>query len=234
VSRIAIFDWYGTLARWEHEGSSHYVQILNSHGYEVDPLIIDSYFNRWDGTDHVEHSRSRETYVAWTRSRLVGLLRDCGVGRAEIDAIAEDLLDADLRMPMVAFPESATVLTRLRQMGVTIGVCSNWGWDLEPFLDLTNLRTLIDVAITSARVGYRKPHPSIYAAILKELDAAATDAVFIGDSWAPDVLGPISAGMAAVHVCRDPDGCYPDLVGGAFRVTGLEELLTLSPFSKSP
>jgi putative hydrolase of the HAD superfamily len=64
------------------------------------------------------------------------------------------------------------VLGELRRRGLTIGVCSNWGWDLEAALRATGVDALIDVALTSARVGYRKPHGAMYESMLSALGVA--------------------------------------------------------------
>jgi putative hydrolase of the HAD superfamily len=140
------------------------------------------------------------------------------------------LVDVDLRTSMVVFPEVPSVLAELRRRGLTIGVCSNWGWDLEAALRATGVDALIDVAVTSARVGYRKPHTAMYESILGALGVAAPETIFVGDSWEPDVLGPIGAGMRSVHVDRAPArgeraGASPPLVAGASRVSDLRRLL---------
>jgi putative hydrolase of the HAD superfamily len=57
---------------------------------------------------------------------------------------------------------------------------------------------------------------------------APPEAIFVGDSWEPDVLGPIGAGMRSVHVDRaqgERAGSLPPLVAGATRVSDLGRLL---------
>lgn len=52
--------------------------------------------------------------------------------------------------------------------------------------------------------------------------------LFVGDMWVPDVLGPLTAGMRAVHLWRPDravDGVAPPLPEGAARITGLRELI---------
>jgi putative hydrolase of the HAD superfamily len=71
----------------------------------------------------------------------------------------------------------------------------------------------------------------IYEQTLATLGVRAEDAIFVGDSWRPDVLGPISVGMTSVHVCRDPTKDLPELIDGARRIGGLEQLLSLEQFS---
>lgn len=63
----------------------------------------------------------------------------------------------------------------------------------------------IDVFVTSAQVGYRKPHPRIYQATLEQTGFGADDAVFIGDSLRTDVLGPQRAGIRSVLLARDAE-----------------------------
>jgi len=228
VVQAVIFDWFGTLAQWPHGPTSSYTSIFEEHGYQVNPAVLDRYHTRWDGIDHTEHSVGRATYMAWSRQRLIGLAAECGVPGPHRDVVVDALIEADLRTAMVVFPEVPSVLAELRRRGLTIGVCSNWNWDLDDVLRSTGVAPLIDRAVTSARVGYRKPHRAMYASILTALRVTAPEAVFVGDSWSPDVLGPIDAGMRSVHVDRTPgqrQGSLPTLVAGATRVRDLRRLL---------
>lgn len=225
--KAAIFDWHGTLAHWEPPGASAYLAVLASFGYEPEARVIDDYHDRWDGVDHRAHSTSRDAYVAWTRRRLLGLVRACGVRDAEAERVVEALLESDDATPMVPYPEAIPTVRSLRDRGILIGVCSNWGWDLETFLTATGVAPHLDLAVTSARAGFRKPHPGIYERTLASLGVEAADTVFIGDSWLPDVIGPTSVGMAAVHVLRRRSHPAPDLPPGVARVGALDELLPL-------
>jgi putative hydrolase of the HAD superfamily len=226
VVRAIIFDWFGTLAEWPHGPTSSYTSIFHQHGHRVDPAIVDGYHHRWDGVDHTEHSTSRGTYMAWSRQRLVGLARECGVPEQDQAILVDAMVDADVRTAMVVFPEVPSVLAALRRRGLIIGVCSNWNWDLVDVLESTGVAPLVDVAVTSARAGYRKPHAAIYQSVLATLGVTAPEALFVGDSWEPDVLGPIDAGMRSVHVWRSKGTDEPPpLVPGASRMTDLRPLL---------
>jgi len=228
MAQAVIFDWFGTLAEWPHGSTSNYASVFLSHGYPVDPAVFDRHHTRWDGVDHAEHSVSREAYVAWTRQRLTQLTEDCGVAVSERETLIDALVEVDQRTSLVVFPDTAVVLATLRRRHMAIGVCSNWGWDLASALDATGVTPLVDVAVTSARAGYRKPHAGIYESVLAALGVAAHDAVFVGDSWKPDVLGPIGVGMRSVHICRSPGtASLPELVTGAYRVSDLHALLAL-------
>ncbi|WP_184436116.1 HAD family hydrolase [Mycobacterium sp. AZCC_0083] len=62
------------------------------------------------------------------------------------------------------------------------------------------LDTTIDRVISSVTVGWRKPHPNIFATALRECGAAAQDSVFVGDNWDADVVGPRGVGMPSIYV----------------------------------
>jgi putative hydrolase of the HAD superfamily len=77
-------------------------------------------------------------------------------------------------------------------------VCSNRGWDLEADIYATGLAGDIDVLVTSAQAGFRKPHQRIYQETLERAGFGAQDAVFVGDSPRTDVLGPQRVGIRSV------------------------------------
>jgi putative hydrolase of the HAD superfamily len=230
-----IFDFYGTLARWaDSERAITYESIFDAHGYALPVELRDYYFSRYDGVDHTEHSVDEAAYERWVRSRLRDFIESCGVQDHHADGLIDALRAAD-RGEMTAYPEAAATLRALREAGLPIGVCSNWGWELDAFLDDVGLLPLVDVPVTSARAGCRKPHPNIYRRSVEALGVEAADVVFVGDSWEPDVRGPRRMGMMAVHVWREEDRpglLPPELEPGDHRVetlTGVLALVGLAP-----
>ena len=109
---------------------------------------------------------------------------------------------------MVAMPGAGSCLATLKGAGFTIAVCSNWGWDLREDLAGTGLTANVNVLVTSAQAGCRKPHPRIYRSTLDLAGFSAEDAVFIGDSLRTDVLGPESAGIRSVLLAREPTEAF--------------------------
>jgi putative hydrolase of the HAD superfamily len=172
---------------------------------------------------------SEQAYEAWVRSRLSDLTAACGVVDGHADQVVDALRAAD-RGRMVAYPEARAVLERLRADGYAIGVCSNWGWELDAFLAQVGLLDLIDSRVTSARAGARKPHPRIYGSSLRSLGVEPEFVTFVGDSWEPDVRGPRRHGMAAVHVWRREERAgqaAPVLGPGEHRVDDLNGVLDI-------
>jgi putative hydrolase of the HAD superfamily len=227
VVSAVVFDFYGTLARWKDGAGLNYAGVFAAHGYSVEDSVLDAYFRRYDGIDHSEHSVDEQTYEVWVRSRLHGLAESGGVHPAERGAVVEALRAAD-RGPMVAYPEVATTLRAIRDAGLPVGVCSNWGWELDAFLERVGLLDLVDSAITSARAGSRKPHPAIYVHSARSIGVDPRDILFVGDSWVPDVRGPRRMGMKAIHVWRHEERVgqtAPALEEGDHRVADLAGVL---------
>jgi putative hydrolase of the HAD superfamily len=227
--RAVLFDFYGTLACWSDLGHSSYQGVFEGYGYRIPEDVMAAYIDRYDGVEHLEHSADAVTYDAWVRFRLRQLADECGVAPAHVEQVIDDLRAAD-HGDLSAYPEAVVTLRSLRERGYAIGVCSNWGWDLQAALDRAGLSDVIDTAVTSAQAGARKPHPKIYEIALTHLETPAADVLFVGDSWGPDVLGPQAAGMRAVHVWRPEERggqIPPELEGETRRIGELSELLTL-------
>jgi putative hydrolase of the HAD superfamily len=229
VVRAVVFDFYGTLARFADTSAANYVTVFAAHGYHPERELLDGYYSRYDGVAHGEHSVSEQAYEAWVRLRLRDLTDACGVSEPHAEGLIDALRASD-GGAMVAYPESAPTLSSLRAAGLAVGVCSNWGWELNAFLDEVGLLGLVDVAVTSARAGARKPHPDIYGASIDALSVDPSEVVFVGDSWEPDVRGPRRLGMTAVHVWRAeerPGVEPPALERGDHRVGDLHGVLPI-------
>jgi putative hydrolase of the HAD superfamily len=225
-----LFDFYGTLAYAESWGPS-YGDVLAGHGITLEDDVRRQWVSdAFDGLDHGEHSVSREAYVAWEKQRLADMLADCGVGPDDAPRLVDDLWRAGKTWTLAAYPETRAVLGELRARGVTVAICSNWDWDLDRALRSAGIDDLVDVAVTSAQAGARKPHRRIFDATLAALGMQRPDgSLFVGDSWHADVEGPRALGMTAVHVRRADDGreAPEELPEGVHRVADLRGVLAL-------
>lgn len=77
-----------------------------------------------------------------------------------------------------------------------IGICS----DLTAHIQHRKIRRLgiahlIDAVVTSEEAGVEKPHLQMFTMILSKLGVAASEALYIGDSYKKDVVGAESAGI---------------------------------------
>jgi putative hydrolase of the HAD superfamily len=228
--RAVLVDFYGTLARATTWVSAD--EVLAEHGYDLDAEHRAIYFaDGLDGVEHDEHSRSRDHYVAWQRERTLAMLAASDVHPGEYETIVEKLRAGAESRVLEPYDEVSSVLAELRVRGLPIVICSNWDWDLAEAVAESGLTDAVDAMVSSAWVGARKPHPRIYAAALAEVDVDPTDVLFVGDTWGPDVAGPLEVGLRPLYLRRDghwPDGTAPPTADGvavAADLTGILEVL---------
>ena len=89
--------------------------------------------------------------------RGLGAARACASWRSpaacptpELAGLVEALRATD-QGRLVAYPEAVSTVSSLRAAGFSVGVCSNWGWQLDPCLEEVGLLELVDAGVTSAR-----------------------------------------------------------------------------------
>jgi HAD superfamily hydrolase (TIGR01662 family) len=148
-----------------------------------------------------------------------GALEEIDVGVLEARAFADlDLrLDAPTRDRCSAliqeawwhgvrvYPDAIDVLRRLRRTGLRLGICSNAPYrsaSMHGQLHHVGVRQLVDAAVFSADVGWRKPSPRLFAAALEAVGVPAERTLFVGDCVREDVEGAAAVGMRTVLVAR--------------------------------
>lgn len=147
--------------------------------------------------------------------------------------LADDLRDRCASIAQRAWFESmrlcpgvVDVLGELRAGGLRIGLCSNAPYrpsSMHEQLRHVGVAGLLDAAIFSGEVGWRKPSERIFRAALSALHADAATTVFVGDRLREDVAGASAAGMRTILVRRgepgEPprDGPAPDAVVDSLR-----------------
>jgi putative hydrolase of the HAD superfamily len=211
--KAVIFDFYGTLAETPSWGPS-WQEMVAEVGYDLPDDLRDRWWNDGlDGSEHDEHSQSRDHYIAWQQARTRGMLDECGVPPDTQEVLIARVREIGAHRKMRAYEETAAVLREVRARGLTLAICSNWDWDLEEAIDAAGLTGTVDVTVSSAWVGARKPHRRMYDAVLERVGVAPEAAVFVGDTWSCDVEGPRAAGLHPVYVRRPhlgPDTTAPD------------------------
>ncbi|HZM75558.1 MAG TPA: HAD family hydrolase [Candidatus Limnocylindrales bacterium] len=129
------------------------------------------------GTVFLRSLLGREPDPAVTRELMDVYIGEWDSGVTYLDGLGDWLseLSHDYRLAIVSnVHEAHLVPSHLEKMG---------------------LKNRFDAVILSVEVGWRKPHPEIYATALKTLGAQADQAVFVGDTHAADFLGPERAGI---------------------------------------
>lgn len=163
--------------------------------YESEAAFVDAYLDwcrdAWYDGEHVEirlHDRLRSLF-AGPHDELVRAMVEC--------------FKSDYPKTLVATQGAIDALQQLRKRYRLVVVSNFLVPDLpSELLDALGYEGCFEFVINSAELGYKKPHPGIYAHALARAGADVTDVVFIGDNLGNDVLAPIALGMHALWLNR--------------------------------
>lgn len=109
------------------------------------------------------------------------------------------------------YPETLTVLQKLRQDGYIVGVISNWDSRLTGILEALGLMAQLHHVTISAVVGWEKPHRAVFDHALRAVSVSPSRALHIGDSLREDVQGAAQAGLQPLWIQRQAasESAYP-------------------------
>jgi HAD superfamily hydrolase (TIGR01509 family) len=116
-------------------------------------------------------------------------------------------------------PGTREALERIRER-YAIAVISNADGRIDAVLGRCGICDCFASITDSGIVGHEKPHPEIFAAALREMNADPAESLYVGDVYSVDYIGARNAGMDAVLF--DVSGAYQER--GLPRVESLAEL----------
>jgi len=97
---------------------------------------------------------------------------------------------------LVFLPGDRALLKRWK-LGYRMGLVSNFddSKTVCQVLKREQLSGFFETLVISADLGLRKPRPEIFRSALERMALAPEEALFVGDSWACDILGAQALGM---------------------------------------
>jgi HAD superfamily hydrolase (TIGR01509 family) len=105
---------------------------------------------------------------------------------------ASSFVEALLFRPLEGVAEA---LRLLRSAGLALACVSDWDVGVGLQLERAGLGSFLDVVVSSAEIGARKPDPRVFRAALDRLGIAPERALHIGDAEG-DRTGALAAGLA--------------------------------------
>jgi REG-2-like HAD superfamily hydrolase len=116
------------------------------------------------------------------------------------------------------YPDVVPAFEAGRDAGLIQGVISDWGTDLLAILQHLGLTSFLDFVVSSAVVGWAKPHPQIFLHALARGGVNPDEAVYVGDFYVNDILGARSVGIHPVLL--DREGTAPKVDCPVIRTLG--------------
>jgi putative hydrolase of the HAD superfamily len=147
-------------------------------------------------------------------------------GELGIEAPAEVLTEvADRRISFNPYPESVAVLRRLKVLGLTLYVVSNWDILLAEVLEALGWMQYFDGIVASALLGVEKPDPRIFEEALRIGGVRKERVVHVGNDPVADIQGAAAAGIDTVLVDREGDIGAPEASFIIPDLNGLPEIV---------
>lgn len=120
--------------------------------------------------------------------------------------------------------EALASLSRRSRLGVASGASDSSAADIRRALARVDLERYIAACFCPDNVGYHKPDPRFYQAVLDRLGVGAGEVTMVGDSLEKDILPCRRLGMRTVLVAAvEP----PSLPAGVLWLRGLPEIIDL-------
>jgi putative hydrolase of the HAD superfamily len=216
--RAVLFDFDGTLGYYRPSHLDLYVEAAAERGVVVTVAAlraaVDVGWAPWEtvyGVDHSAHSADEASFASIRAMLHLGRYAAAGVtaDAAVMQAVAERLVEAEADPGHFGlYEDTVPALERVRAAGLRSYIVSNHIWRLPEVVEALGLYRphgggLVAGVLTSARVGYRKPHPEIFRAAALMAGEAPGALLYVGDNVAHDVQGARAAGMRAVLIDRD-------------------------------
>jgi putative hydrolase of the HAD superfamily len=196
-----LFDFFGTLASYSpsrvDQGYPRSYQFLREHGsalsYGDFLAALDACFAPFDARSDIDD-----------REFSMGDVASAFLEQASIDGDAaefERLYLAEWSAGVLVPAGLKPLLIELRQDRRLAVVSNTHSPAMVPELLIrAGIADLFDAVVLSVDVGWRKPHPAVYATALEALGITAGAAIFVGDSYVADFAGPGAAGITAFLV----------------------------------
>jgi HAD superfamily hydrolase (TIGR01662 family) len=212
--RAVLFDLGSTLiyfdSSWNDvipEENRALLAALDHAGIPVDPVQFPDAFHR--RMDAYYDEREIELIEHTTSTILRNLLADVGYAQIPDETLRQILseLYSATQAHWHAEEDAAPTLSRLKELGYRLAVISNASDDddVQTLIDKAALRPTLDVVVTSAAAGIRKPNPRVFQMALGQLGVPPTQAVMVGDMLGADILGARGLGIQSIWITRRAD-----------------------------
>jgi putative hydrolase of the HAD superfamily len=213
--RAVFFDAIGTLLVPAVHPARTYMATARRYGAELpEPLVRARFIAAFQREEEADEQASWRVDEERERQRWRRIVATCLSEVADVEASFRDLWEyfssPEAWQP---HPEAAEVLGQLDARSLTVGIASNFDARLLSVLDgIPQLSLVRGRCVISSLVGFRKPSPKFFEAVVARANSPVHSVLFVGDQPRNDVAGARAAGLRAVLYDPDGDGGVPDAI----------------------
>ena len=199
--KAVIFDWGGTLTPWHNVDLA---ELWLGYASFYDPANADSLAEKLNQGEASRWLRQFDTNGEIGTGVLDELFHEAGVDTSSTKHHkALENYFVGWEPHTYTDPDAVALLEALRGHGIKTAVLSNTMWPRshhEAVLERDGILHLFDYSLFTSETVNGKPHRSVFADVLYNLDVSAQETAFVGDRLFDDIHGAQSVGMRGIWI----------------------------------
>jgi putative hydrolase of the HAD superfamily len=197
--RAVLFDAAETLFTTRGSVGEIYANIAHHYGSTASPEAVQAAFVRhFRGSGPVSIADQKQ----WWKEIVYHVFSEVGMVE-NFDEFFDRVYDQfRSSQGWMLFPETLEVLEQLRNLGVRLGIISNFDTRIYSVLDSLEIRRFFSAITTSSEAGFSKPDPQIFETAARGLGLPTSEILLVGDSLHDDIVPALQAGMTALLIDR--------------------------------
>jgi REG-2-like HAD superfamily hydrolase len=216
--KTVCFDFFNTLAYFSPSREDFYSQVAADFGLAVSPQAIgdalpeaDAYWRSENFRSPIRAREEKEKYATYTQYalRILKGATTPATGEQALQILAKAFA---IGFKFVAYDDSVPALKAVKSKGLTVGVISNIGQEIDSYCDELGFTPFLDFKVTSFEVGFDKPRPEIFQLALQKAGCQPAETIYIGDQYEQDIVGARGVGMQPVLLARNIKSSRTDCV----------------------
>lgn len=206
--KAVFFDAGNTLLRPYPSVEHVCTEVFGRNGFEIDQealkaavLVGDRYYEERYWEDDTFWRSEEEAAGLWVDLYTL-VARELGIN-GDGRRLAKEIYDEfGFHHRWELFPDALQTIKGLKDMGLKVGLVSNWDSRLSDLCTGIGLTKYLDFIMCSATVGRMKPQPEIFEMALARAGVEAHETLHVGDHYYADILGARSVGITPVLIHR--------------------------------
>jgi len=194
-----VFDAVGTLIFADPPVHMAYHRVGRKSGSEITPPLACQRFKEAMASRPATLETSSQMELEFWKSLVAKVLPDANHQEGCFQRLWEHFASPT---SWAVFADVEETLDELKARGIQVAVASNFDHRLHSVMNGHRELKPIVKRFISSEIGWKKPSPKFFEAIVKDLGAAPSSILMIGDTLADDVHPALTAELQALHINR--------------------------------
>lgn len=206
--KAVMFDAADTLFYIKEGLGRTYAAPASKYGIDPDPDDLKKAFSKYFpdapplAFPGVTEKQRKILEKNWWHEVVKNVYNDIGMFD-QFDSYFDDLFEIFRTSAWEIYPDTKTVLSKLKDRGYMIIIVSNFDSRVYDVCEILGISEFPDDFVISSEAGYAKPDLAIYRMALMRNSLSPSDCIFVGDNYINDYVAPLSIGMNAVLLNRE-------------------------------